>query len=561
MPTPDIKQEGLLPIGTLLGSGRYRIEQHLASGGFGKTYLAVNTNFDERVAIKELYIKGVCGRGADGNEVTVTLTENVHKFAQQQEKFRKEAKRLRSLVHTNIVRVHDLFDENGTSYYVMDYIDGESIGTMMKRTQQPMPEEQVMSILSQLLDALESVHAENIWHLDLKPGNIMLDKQGNAILIDFGTSKQFENKNGDQVDTSTTLAFTPGYAPSEQMEQNFEKFGPWTDIYALGATIYRMLTNNSLPTPTDIDENPTEALPFPDGISQKTRDLIFWMMKPLRTRRPQNIAEIRAFLAEAEKPKEKPEEKLEEVGDDDTVLAGFHTTPEQSDTEDDPTVAPSLTEAGTSEKKPEQKPEKPEEKPQKPEPEDPPHIDMFPTEPTPQNSKKKWIIGVAVAAIIGIVGGIFFAANRHSDSTVDTEKLNTDTVSTVTDLKVDLVASYTGNEANPDSAVFHTLGRYTYTGEVIDGMPNGTGRAKFNDGRTYEGTFKDGICEGTDITFTFKDGDIFKGSMKNNEFAHGRYTVYEGGSYFEGDFRNGDPYNGTWYRKDGSVEAKVVNGK
>lgn len=518
MPTPDIKQEGLLPIGTLLGSGRYRIEQHLASGGFGKTYLAVNTNFDERVAIKELYIKGVCGRGADGNEVTVTLTENVHKFAQQQEKFRKEAKRLRSLVHTNIVRVHDLFDENGTSYYVMDYIDGESIGTMMKRTQQPMPEEQVMSILSQLLDALESVHAENIWHLDLKPGNIMLDKQGNAILIDFGTSKQFENKNGDQVDTSTTLAFTPGYAPSEQMEQNFEKFGPWTDIYALGATIYRMLTNNSLPTPTDIDENPTEALPFPDGISQKTRDLIFWMMKPLRTRRPQNIAEIRAFLAEAEKPEEKPEqkpeEKLEEVGDDDTVLAGFHTTPEQSD-----------------------------------------------TEPTPQNSKKKWIIGVAIAAIIGIVGGIFFAANRHSGSTVDTDKLNTDTVSTVTDLKVDLVASYTGTEANPDSAVFHTLGRYTYTGEVIDGMPNGTGRAKFNDGRTYEGTFKDGICEGTDITFTFKDGDSFKGSMKNNEFAHGRYTVYEGGSYFEGDFRNGDPYNGTWYRKDGSVEAKVVNGK
>jgi Serine/threonine protein kinase len=145
----------------------------------------------------------------------------------------------------NIVKVHDLFEENGTAYYVMDYIDGESLAERLKRTGKPMSEQDIKKLLPQILDALKEVHQNEIWHLDLKPGNIMVDKLGNAYLIDFGASKQIR-ANGSMT-TSTALCYTPGYAPNEQIGQMYDRFGPWTDIYALGATIYNLLTNKKPP--------------------------------------------------------------------------------------------------------------------------------------------------------------------------------------------------------------------------------------------------------------------------------------------------------------------------
>ena len=218
------EREGLLAIGTLLSNGKYRIEQYLSSGGFGNTYVATDLAFDEKVAIKELYIKGVCGRNEATNEVAITLTENQRTFEAQREKFRKEARRLRRLSNAHIVKVHDLFDENGTSYYVMDFIEGESLGARIKRMGHPMSPADVMLTLPQILDALETVHNDGIWHLDMKPGNIMIDRKGNIQLIDFGASKQLRNSDGQSLATSSAMAYTPGYAPSEQMEQNIEKF-------------------------------------------------------------------------------------------------------------------------------------------------------------------------------------------------------------------------------------------------------------------------------------------------------------------------------------------------
>ena len=216
----NAEREGLLAIGTLLANGKYRIEQYLSSGGFGNTYIATDLAFDEKVAIKELYIKGVCGRDGSTNDVAITLTENQRTFEAQREKFRKEARRLRRLSNAHIVKVHDLFDENGTSYYVMDFIEGESLSARLKRTGHAMAVADVLLLLPQVLDALETVHNAGIWHLDLKPANIMLDRQGNVQLIDFGASKQLRNQDGQSLSTSSALAYTPGYASSEQMEQN-----------------------------------------------------------------------------------------------------------------------------------------------------------------------------------------------------------------------------------------------------------------------------------------------------------------------------------------------------
>ena len=279
---------------TTLQGGKYRIERVLGQGGFGNTYVGYNTEFEETVAIKEFFMKGVTEREETTSVVSVSNADNVQQFEEQREKFKKEARRLRKLKNEHIVKVHDLFEENGTAYYVMDYIDGESLAERIKKTDQQFTEVEVKSILSQVLEALKEVHQNEIWHLDLKPGNIMIDKNGNAYLIDFGASKQIR-ANGSMT-TSTALCYTPGYAPNEQIGQMYDRFGPWTDIYALGATIYNLLTNKKPPMAIDIEEDEEGAFDFSNSISEDMRKLVVWMMQPKRKKRPQSVDEILSLL-------------------------------------------------------------------------------------------------------------------------------------------------------------------------------------------------------------------------------------------------------------------------
>ena len=277
---------------TTLQGGKYRIERVLGQGGFGITYLARNTVFDVNVAIKEFFMKDENDR--DGSLVTMPNSTKTELFLGQKEKFKKEAKRMFAIKNEHIVAVHDLFEENGTAYYVMDYVDGENLSARLKRTGQPMLEEEVSKILPQILDALQTVHDAGIWHLDLKPANIMIDKTGQVKLIDFGASKQLNAQKGGAT-TSTAISYTNGFAPREQMEQNYDKFGPWTDLYALGATLYNLLTNQRPSLPTDIDDDMSDdkhlALPMPN-VSDKMKQLILWLMKTNRMQRPKTIQDV-----------------------------------------------------------------------------------------------------------------------------------------------------------------------------------------------------------------------------------------------------------------------------
>ena len=295
----QINNSSMLKVGTLL-RGTYRIDSYLSSGGFGNTYVATNIEFDERVAIKEFFMKGVTQRDENQTTVSVSNAENHNSFLEQKEKFKKEARRLRKLKNEYIVRVHDLFEENGTAYYVMDYVDGENLAERLKRTGKPMSEKEVREILPQILNALKSVHDAGIWHLDLKPANIMVTIDGNVKLIDFGASKQLNAQKGGAT-TSTSISYTNGYAPREQMEQNYDKFGPWTDIYALGATLYALLTNKRPPLPTDIDDDSSEdkhkSLPLPESTSEEIKSLILNMMQTNRNKRPQNAKSIITSLS------------------------------------------------------------------------------------------------------------------------------------------------------------------------------------------------------------------------------------------------------------------------
>ena len=288
-----INNQSMLRVGTVL-RGIYRIDSYLSSGGFGNTYVATNIEFEERVAIKEFFMKGVTQRDDNQTTVSVSNTENHNSFLEQREKFKKEARRLRQLNNPHIVRVHDLFEENGTAYYVMDFVDGENLSDRLKRTGKPLTETEVNEILPQVLDALKTVHDAGIWHLDLKPANIMVDKSGNVKLIDFGASKQLNAQKGGAT-TSTAISYTNGYAPREQMEQNYDKFGPWTDLYALGATLYNLLTNKRPPLPTDIDDDMSEdkhlALPMPN-VNDSMKKLILWLMQTNRMKRPKAVEEV-----------------------------------------------------------------------------------------------------------------------------------------------------------------------------------------------------------------------------------------------------------------------------
>ena len=314
---------------TTLQGGKYRIERVLGQGGFGNTYVGYNTEFEETVAIKEFFMKGVTERDETTSVVSVSNADNVQQFEEQREKFKKEARRLRKLKNEHIVKVHDLFEENGTAYYVMDYIEGESLSERIRRIGAPLTEAEVNAILPQILSALKEVHQNEIWHLDLKPGNIMVDKQGNAYLIDFGASKQIR-ANGSMT-TSTALCYTPGYAPNEQIGQMYDRFGPWTDIYALGATIYNLLTNKKPPMAIDIEEDDEEAFDFPTGISDAMRKLVLWMMQPKRKARPQCVDEILSKLSTTEVKQEiqQLEQNAEKTflegpipDDEKTILAG-----------------------------------------------------------------------------------------------------------------------------------------------------------------------------------------------------------------------------------------------
>ena len=282
----------LLPVGTML-NGRYRIECYLASGGFGNTYKALDTNLECDVAIKEFYLSGYSTRGADGCTVHTATPTASELFEGCREKFVTEAKRISKLKSDHIVRVADRFDDNGTSYYVMEFIEGASLKQRIKE-KGPLIEQEALNISKQLVDALDVVHASGFYHLDIKPNNVMLTPAGRAILIDFGASKQIEMGGG--ATQHSMMAHTPGYAPSEQIDQRADRVGAWTDFYALGATLYAMLTAQMPPSISDITDEGDEAFQFPTTVSETARKAVTTMMKPSTKKRPQNSDEVRKLL-------------------------------------------------------------------------------------------------------------------------------------------------------------------------------------------------------------------------------------------------------------------------
>ena len=295
--------------GTTLQGGKYRIEKMLGQGGFGITYKAVmkgsvtgslgGMTVNIPVVLKEFFMDSVCLR-VDGTRVSVPSTGSKEQTDRYRQKFIKEANNIASLSHPNIVQVMDVFEENGTVYYVMEYLEGGSLRQMMDKG--ALPEVQALEYVRQIGSALQYMHEEkHLCHLDVKPGNIMLTADGQAKLIDFGISKGYD-KYGNET-SSTPVGLSPGYAPLEQYQNALQDFSPVTDVYSLGATLLALLTGETPPEAAVVNEDGLGDRP--SRISSHIWQAIESAMHPKRKDRPQYMKAFLEMLEEKETDDEK----------------------------------------------------------------------------------------------------------------------------------------------------------------------------------------------------------------------------------------------------------------
>jgi EAL domain-containing protein (putative c-di-GMP-specific phosphodiesterase class I)/serine/threonine protein kinase len=214
----------------------YKIEGILGAGGFGITYLATDTNLDRAVAIKEYFPEQLACRNDDSGIDPASEAE-CKAFVWGRERFLKEGQILARFSNPNIVSVLDFFELHNTSYMVMEYESGESLKSIIREGRR-LSEADVLEVLLPLLRSLARFHNEGFIHRDIKPANILIRRDGTPVLLDFGSARQ--TLSGERL--SLTSLVSPGYAPVEQYSDKAAHQGPWTDIYALGATFYHLMT-------------------------------------------------------------------------------------------------------------------------------------------------------------------------------------------------------------------------------------------------------------------------------------------------------------------------------
>ena len=280
--------------GTYLQGGKYQIVSVLGQGGFGITYLAEQVLVKRKVCIKEFFPKEYYKRDDDSSAANLMsdgFAESMNRF---KAKFIKEAQTIAALDHPNIIHIFEIFEENGTAYYVMEYVEGESLSDKVKRSG-AMDEAEAIGYIHQIAEALGYIHSEQIMHLDVKPANVMVRSRDNrAILIDFGLAKHYDTASGEATST-TPVGVSHGFAPMEQYKEGgVSTFSPETDIYSLGATLYYLVTGTIPPQASDISEDGLPTLP--SHLSVGVRRAITTAMQSRRKDRPHSIAEFLGLL-------------------------------------------------------------------------------------------------------------------------------------------------------------------------------------------------------------------------------------------------------------------------
>ena len=508
-----------LPVGSTLMQGKYRIVAVLGQGGFGITYKGEHTMLGTTVAIKEFFMKGACER--DENSTHVTTSQSNGELASRfRTKFLKEAKTLAALKHPNIIRVFDVFEDNGTAYYVMDYIEGNNLSDIVEgkgRLSEPL----ALKYIRQVANALDYLHQKKLLHLDVKPANILLDKNtGNAILIDFGVSKQYD-QDGQQTST-TPPAISKGYSPVEQYAQgsNVKTFSPATDIYSLAATLYKLVTGNTPPESNLLLNEDEQLPPYPSNVSETTRNAIAECLQT-RKKRPQSISEFLQLLDS------EPISNIDTPEEEDTILKSQYKKSQE--------------------------------------------VLTTPIKTKKDNLNTVFIIGAVIVFVV-IIGLLFNKCGGSSSNDSSDEDLDSvvyeppvDTTAVAWD---DSTASYEDIYTDDtDNDVSYVSPKNQSNDEITKGSENYEGGSKFvgtfkngvrlkgtytwADGDRFEGDFKDGkVSYGT---MYYADGDRFSGNFNSNEERTYGVYYYTNGDRYEGNFNNNGHKHGsgTYYWKDG----------
>ncbi|MFO1436407.1 MAG: protein kinase [Gammaproteobacteria bacterium] len=287
-----------LPIGFNLKE--YRIDRVLGKGNFGVTYQGYDTNLQTAVAIKEFFPSEFVTRDPRSGSVLLKSEEYSELYKWGRQRFIAEAQVLAQFRHPNILRVSRFFPANHTAYIVMDFEEGQSLSESLRSTKDAIPEARLRSTFIPLLEGLRIVHEKKYLHRDIKPANIQIRHDGSPVLIDFGAAElEFGSSSSDDVQI-----LTPGYAPIEQHCPDLPQ-GPWSDLYAVGATMYRCI---HVGPPVDAaqrqraadEKRPDPMVPATvlgkDHYSEEYLQIIDWLLNLRSEDRPQSVSEVLARL-------------------------------------------------------------------------------------------------------------------------------------------------------------------------------------------------------------------------------------------------------------------------
>ena len=516
----------------------YKITSVLGQGSFGITYRAKvemrgalgTLDSNMYVAIKEFFMKEVNGR--DNTSVTSGSTSRDGLFEYYREKFEREARNLSTLQHKNIVRVLESFQANGTVYYAMEYISGQSLDSVIiKAPHHCLDAATALGYTQQLGSALSFMHSKGMLHLDVKPANAMVKDDGTVVLIDFGLSKQYA-ANGEPESSTKVGAGTPGYAPLEQASYREGKgFPTMMDVYALGGTLYKMLTGQR---PPEASEILNDGFPIGEmkqhGVPPQVAACVRKAMAPLKKDRYKTIDQLLSALAQCSLHGGSYDELNEATTIAEVDVIGV--------------VKPQVT--------------------PKPQPQVTPKPKVVPVPSSPideeekKSNKSKMVIGavVAVAAIIAFNavprGGKTIGGKTVPDTieTVETHEIN-DTVSVVCadGTKGWWMGTVNDNDEPAGKGVFYYRdddkdGRSKYQGSMFHGKREDSSKATltYRNGNCYEGTF---------LNDMFKEGTLW---MPNDGLA------YVGTFYKKNDFDTGTLYRMTGDRKLGEKVGAYQNG-
>lgn len=293
-----------LSSGTTLCGGKYVIEKKIGAGGFGITYIARHTTLERKYAIKEFFMSGYNVRNNVTNHVSLQGLD-LSDFDKVRQNFINEARTLAQLNNEAIVKVIDIFDENGTAYMVMPFVEGVTLQSMVEKDG-PMKYEMAVNYMVQICEALTYIHSKNILHRDVTPDNVIVTPEQKIVLIDFGSARKFiEGKTQRQ-----TTIVKPGYAPLEQHSARSRK-GAFTDIYSVGAVFYYLLTGE---TPMDATERVLEKMQEPIELNPEVPPQI-------------NAIIMKAMEMDGEMRYQSAKELIDDIFSDDPV--GYKETEEE----------------------------------------------------------------------------------------------------------------------------------------------------------------------------------------------------------------------------------------